>query len=145
MLLNANAIAPAIPNITELADGPRETISFTRQSAGCIRRGIRQPKWKSRIIRAIRSRPHPAARKDLGFLGSIEEKIVPHDQDPEESQPQPHQHSCGNLFGCGDEKGTGVLREDIKDSAFTNRAADHLLHLDEINQAQFDDYLNARG
>jgi hypothetical protein len=38
-----------------------------------------------------------------------------------------------------------VLREDIKDSAFTNRAADHLLHQDEINQAQFDDYLSARG
>ena len=71
--------------------------------------------------------------------------MVPHDQDPEESQPQAHQHSCGSLFGCGDEKGTGVLREDIKDSAFTNRAADHLLHLDEINQAQFDDYLCARG
>jgi acetamidase/formamidase len=78
------------------------------------------------------------------FLASIEEKIVAPDQDPE-SQPQPHHHSCGNLFGCGAEKGTGVLREDIKDSAFTNRAADHLLHLDEINQAQFDDYLNARG
>jgi hypothetical protein len=71
--------------------------------------------------------------------------MVPQDQDPEESQPQPHQHSCGSLFGCGDEKGTGVLREDIKDSAFTNRAADRLLHLDEVNQAQFDDYLSARG
>ena len=71
--------------------------------------------------------------------------MAPHDQDPEESQPQPHQHSCGSLFGCGDEKGTGVLREDIKDSAFTNRAADRLLHLDEINQGQLDDYLSARG
>jgi hypothetical protein len=85
-----------------------------------------------------------AARRDFGFLGSIEEKMMAHDQDPE-SQPQPHQHSCGNLFGCGDEKGTGVLREDIKDSTFTTRAADHLRHLDEINQAQFDDYLSARG
>jgi acetamidase/formamidase len=62
-----------------------------------------------------------------------------------ESQPQPHHHSCGNLFGCGDEKGTGVFREDIKDSVFTNRAADHLLHMDEINQAQFDSCLTARG
>src|ERR1700722_10452937 len=67
-----------------------------------------------------------------------------HDQAPE-SQPEPHHHLCGNLFGCGDEKGTGVLREDIKDSAFTNRAADHLLHMDEINQAQFDGCLTARG
>ena len=62
-----------------------------------------------------------------------------------ESQPQPHHHSCGNLFGCGDEKGTGVFREDIKDSVFTNRTADHLLHMDEINQAQFDGCLTARG
>jgi acetamidase/formamidase len=62
-----------------------------------------------------------------------------------ESQLQPHHHSCGNLFGCGDEKGTGVFREDIKDSAFTNRCADRLQHMDEINQAQFDGHLTARG
>jgi hypothetical protein len=67
-----------------------------------------------------------------------------HEQGPE-SQPQPHHHSCGNLFGCGDEKGTGVFREDIKDSAFTNRSADRLQHMDEINQAQFDGRLTARG
>jgi acetamidase/formamidase len=68
--------------------------------------------------------------------------------DPDQSseiQPQPHHHSCGNLFGCGDEKGTGVLREDIKDSAFTNRAADRLLHMDEINHERFDGCLTARG
>jgi len=29
-----------------------------------------------------------------------------------EHRPTPR-HNCGNLFGCGDEKGTGVLREDI--------------------------------
>ena len=67
-----------------------------------------------------------------------------HDQ-PSESQTQPHHHSCGNLFGCGDEKGTGVFREDIKDSVFTDRAADRLLHMDEINQPQFDGRLTARG
>ena len=67
-----------------------------------------------------------------------------HEQGPE-NQPQPHHHSCGNLFGCGDEKGTGVFREDIKDSAFTNRSADRLQHMDEINQAQFDGCLTARG
>jgi len=66
------------------------------------------------------------------------------EQDPE-NQPQPHHHSCGNLFGCGDEKGTGVFREDIKDSVFTNRSADRLQHMDEINQAQFDGCLTARG
>jgi acetamidase/formamidase len=56
-----------------------------------------------------------------------------------------HHHDCGNLFGCGDEKGTGILREDIKDAAFTNRASDRLLHTDEINQEAFDGYLTVRG
>ena len=65
--------------------------------------------------------------------------------DHEQDQPRPHHHSCGNLFGCGDEKGTGVFREDIKDSAFTNRSADRLQHMDEINQAQFDGCLTTRG
>ena len=36
----------------------------------------------------------------------------------EATEPLHHHHECGNLFGCGDEKGTGVLREDIKDAAF---------------------------
>ena len=71
-----------------------------------------------------------------------------HDLDQQrnqESQPQPHHHACGNLFGCGEEQGTGVLREDIKDATFTKRAADRLLHMDEISQEQFDGYLSARG
>jgi acetamidase/formamidase len=67
-----------------------------------------------------------------------------HPQD-QESQPRTHHHDCGNLFGCGEEKGTGVLREDIKDAAFTKRAADRLLHMDEMNQEQLDGYLTARG
>jgi hypothetical protein len=73
---------------------------------------------------------------------------MPHDLDrPEdqESLPQLHHHDCGNLFGCGEEKGTGVLREDIKDAAFTKRAADRLLHMNEMNQEQIDGYLTARG
>jgi acetamidase/formamidase len=56
-----------------------------------------------------------------------------------------HHHECGNLFGCGDEKGTGVLREDIKDSAFDKRSADRLLHMDEVDQEKLDGYLTARG
>ncbi|MGC2695818.1 MAG: acetamidase/formamidase family protein [Candidatus Angelobacter sp.] len=67
-----------------------------------------------------------------------------HDHD-QEVQPAPHQHSCGNLFGCGDEKGTGVLREDIKEAAYSRRAADRLLHMDEMDQEGFDGYLSARG
>jgi len=71
---------------------------------------------------------------------------MPHDhQEHPESQRQHQPHACANLFGCGDEKGTGVLREDIKDAAFTKKAADRLLHMDEMNQAQMDGYLTARG
>ena len=57
---------------------------------------------------------------------------------------QPHHH-CGNLFGCGDEKGTGVIREDIKDAAVKSRAADRLMHMDEIEQERLDGFLAARG
>lgn len=62
--------------------------------------------------------------------------------------PEPehiHHHDCGNLFGCGDEKGTGVFREDIKDAAVTRRVSDRLLHMDEMDQEQLDGYLTARG
>lgn len=55
------------------------------------------------------------------------------------------QHFCGNLFGCGEEKGTGVLREEVKDAVFTKRAADRLLHMEEIRQEALDGYLTARG
>jgi acetamidase/formamidase len=78
----------------------------------------------------------------------MEENPMPQDLDHQpdaESQPQPNHHACGNLFGCGEEQGTGVLREDIKDAAFSQRAADRLLHMDEVNQEQLDGYLNARG
>ena len=56
-----------------------------------------------------------------------------------------HRHECGNLFGCGDEKGTGVLREDIKEAAFNKRSADRLLHMDQVEQERLDAYLTARG
>jgi acetamidase/formamidase len=56
-----------------------------------------------------------------------------------------HHHDCGNLFGCGDEKGTGIIREDIKDGVFDRRASDRLLHMDEVDQETFDGYLSTRG
>jgi acetamidase/formamidase len=56
-----------------------------------------------------------------------------------------HHHACASLFGCGDEKGTGIIREDIKDAAFNNHASDRLLHMDEVDQEIFDGYLSARG
>jgi acetamidase/formamidase len=62
-----------------------------------------------------------------------------------EGQAVKHIHDCGGLFGCGDEKGTGVIREDIKDGAFDRRAADRLLHMDEVDQERFDGFLTARG
>jgi len=71
---------------------------------------------------------------------------VAHQHDHQtEGQTPGHSHDCGGLFGCGDEKGTGVLREDIKDGAFDKRAADRLLHRDEVDQEQFDGFLTARG
>lgn len=57
----------------------------------------------------------------------------------------PHPHECGNLFGCGDEKGTGILREDIKEAAVGRREADRLLHMDEVDQEGLDRFLSARG
>ena len=52
---------------------------------------------------------------------------------------------CGNLSGCGEEKGTGVLREEARDAALTNRTADRLRHLDAIGQEALDGYLTLRG
>ncbi|MBV8591442.1 MAG: hypothetical protein JO212_15520, partial [Acetobacteraceae bacterium] len=68
-----------------------------------------------------------------------------HEEAKERTTPHSHHHACANLFGCGDEKGTGILREDIKARAFNNRASDRLLHMGEIDQANFDNYLSARG
>jgi len=67
------------------------------------------------------------------------------EQHDETTQPLHHHHKCGNLFGCGDENGTGVLREDIKDAAFQKRSADRLLHMDEVDQERLDAYVTARG
>jgi acetamidase/formamidase len=68
-----------------------------------------------------------------------------HDNTKEQTPPYSHHHACANLFGCGDEKGTGIFREDIKDAAFDNRASDRLLHMDEVDQESLDNYLSARG
>lgn len=68
-----------------------------------------------------------------------------HPHDCEHETPPHHPHQCGNLFGCGDEQGTGVLREDIKDAALTRRSSDRLLHMDEMDQQVLDGYLTARG
>jgi acetamidase/formamidase len=68
-----------------------------------------------------------------------------HDESNEHAPQHFHHHACGNLFGCGDEKGVGILREDIKENAFDNCARDRLLHMDEIDQPNLDNYLSARG
>jgi acetamidase/formamidase len=67
-----------------------------------------------------------------------------HDHQSEGERPVPG-HDCGGLFGCSDEKGTGVVREDIKDGAFDRREADRLLHMDEVEQERLDGFLTARG
>src|SRR5246500_4472047 len=69
---------------------------------------------------------------------------MPEEHD-ESTQHTHHHHECGSLFGCGDEKGTGVIREDIKDAAFDKRTADRLVHRDEVDQEKLDTYLTARG
>jgi len=63
----------------------------------------------------------------------------------ERAHHHPHHHACANLFGCGDEKGTGIIREDIKDAALDNRASDALLNMDKVDQETLDGYLSARG
>ena len=65
--------------------------------------------------------------------------------DGNEHAHHPHHHACANFFGCGDEKGTGLIREDIKDAAFDNRVSDTLLHMDQVDQETLDGYLSARG
>ena len=67
-----------------------------------------------------------------------------HDRPGERKTPA-HNHDCGGLFGCGDEKGTGVIREDIKEGAFDKRAADRLLHGDEVERELLDGFLSERG
>ena len=62
--------------------------------------------------------------------------------DHEHHPTQPvHHHDCGNLFGCGDVKGDGILRSDIQEAASTKSAMDRLLHMDEMDQERLDSYL----
>ena len=68
-----------------------------------------------------------------------------HDGANEHTPQQRDHHSCANFFGCGDVKGVGIFREDIKDGAFDNRASDRLRHMDEVDQENLDNYLSARG
>ena len=70
---------------------------------------------------------------------------MPHEHEQEDHSINHVHHDCGNLFGCGEEKGTGIVREDIKDGAVTNRASDRLLHMDELDQEKLDGYLTVRG
>lgn len=71
--------------------------------------------------------------------------MLEHHDHTEECQPLHHHHSCGNLFGCGEEQGTGIVREDINDAVFSRQRADRLLHMDELNQERLDTYLSTRG
>jgi acetamidase/formamidase len=69
-----------------------------------------------------------------------------HQHDPRGDGHTPaHHHDCGGLFGCGDEKGIGVVREDIKGRTYDKRTADRLLHMDHVEQERLDGFLSARG
>jgi len=80
-------------------------------------------------------------------INKTEEVIMSqhHEKAGEHTLQNVHHHACANLFGCGDEKGVGIFREDIKEGAFNNRASDRLLHMEEVDQANLDKYLSARG
>jgi acetamidase/formamidase len=73
------------------------------------------------------------------------ETMLEHHDHADEGQSAHHHHNCGNLFGCGEEQGTGIVREDIKDAAFSRRSADRLRHMDELHQESLDTYLSTRG
>jgi acetamidase/formamidase len=62
-----------------------------------------------------------------------------------EHLPPLHHHECGNLFGCGEENGTGVLRQDLTERIFTRQVADRLSHMDEVKPDILDHYLTLRG
>jgi len=86
--------------------------------------------------------------KDGSLVSTIGQRgvAVTHEHDHQSDSEGPAQgHACGGLFGCGDEQGIGVVREDIKDAAFERRAADRLWHMDEVDQGQVDGFLTARG
>src|SRR5216683_3346559 len=57
----------------------------------------------------------------------------------------PTAHQCGSLFGCGEEKGTGAVREDITEATVSPRVADQLTHMDEIEQETLDGFLDVRS
>ncbi len=54
-------------------------------------------------------------------------------------------HQCGTLFGCGDELGVGIVREDAREAIGGRKGMDRLQHMDEVNQDRLDRYLDARG
>ena len=68
-----------------------------------------------------------------------------HDEADEHTPQHSDHHNCANFFGCGDVKGIGIFREDIKDRAFEDIASDRLLHMDEVDQENLDNYLTVRG
>ena len=121
--------------LTCLEDAPIPRVSAAKQRA-------RVRLFLSALTRATLNRRHCECGDRLLRV------IVSQELDEEASEHTPrhsHHHTCSNLFGCGDEKGIGILREDIKERAFDSRASDRLLHMDEIDQANLDSYLSPYG
>ena len=56
-----------------------------------------------------------------------------------------HGHRCGGFFGCGEEQGEGVVRQDLSEASFNGRVSDRLTHMDEIDAETLDHHLTARG
>ncbi len=56
-----------------------------------------------------------------------------------------HDHRCGDLFGCGEERGTGAYSQGVVDARLDARRTDRLLHMDEIDQERLDAFVTTRG
>jgi acetamidase/formamidase len=84
----------------------------------------------------------------VGQIGRIVELrgiVVAHQHDDQTEAETARSHDCAGLFGCGEEKGTGVLREDIGAGAVDRPVTDRLRRGDALDPQQFDGYLTARG
>jgi hypothetical protein len=88
-----------------------------REQMGCPRRKAdipqKQPRYNGGGVNAKR---HSGAAKE-GKMAHTHEN---HDHDSEVHAYAQHHHDCSNLFGCGNENGTGVIREDIKDDVLAS-------------------------
>jgi acetamidase/formamidase len=69
---------------------------------------------------------------------------VTHRHEQRTGAEAPCGHDCGGLFGCGEEQGTAVLREEIREAAAA-KTGDRLFREEALDPERLDGYLTARG